>query len=196
MQLTDIQKDNVRQWAAEGASLSRIQDLLAEEFNIRMSFIDVRLLVLELNATIKEKEVKKEVQGEIQNSRTQELKNSRTQEFKNSRTQEHEDSRIQEHTEPEIQDVDGGDAEDMPQEGFEPPAPGASAVSVTLSRIAQPGFAVCGDVTFSDGTAAQWGITARGELALDGLPPDYRPSPEDVRAFQTQLRNLLSGGGN
>jgi len=169
MQLTELQKDKVRQWAAEGASLSRIQDLLREELDIRMSFIDVRFLVLDLNATIKEKEKPKEIEK------------SRSPEVPTSNHDENTES-----------------TEDTEEDDFEPspdPAHGTSTVSVSLSRIAQPGFAVCGDVTFSDGVKANWGITARGELSLAGAAPDYRPSQADVREFQTQLRNLLSGGG-
>jgi len=186
MQLTDIQKDRVRQWAAEGASLSRIQDLLAEEFNIRMSFIDVRFLVLDLEVSIKEKEKKKEQEGstETRNSgvRNEAAPTSDLPSAGGDVGREDDSSAGGEW------DEEGGQEEGMGDDT--PTTP--SKVSVSLSRIAQPGFAVCGDVTFSDGVQAQWGITSRGELALVGPPPNYRPSPEDARAFQTQLRNLLS----
>ena len=176
MQLTDIQKDKVRQWAAEGASLSRIQDLLAEEFNIRMSFIDVRFLVLDLEVSIKEKEAPKPpppASPGVPPSRVPSPE-SPSPEFEEI---------------DKIEEIDKADDFDTPT----PDSPASpSKLTVSLSRIAQPGFAVCGDVTFSDGVSAQWGITARGELALVGPPADYRPSPEDAREFQTQLRNLLS----
>jgi len=162
MQLTDIQKDRVRQWAAEGDSLSKIQDRLTAEFDIRMSYIDVRLLVLELQVAIQEKEKPKEIvpQGA---------------------------------TPPSAPSAPSAGMEDDMDD--EPPmggAPAGGGVSVSVSRIAKPGFAYCGDVTFSDGTQAQWGITAHGELALTGGPAGYRPSPEDVRAFQMELRNQLT----
>ena len=164
MQLTDIQRERVKAWAAEGASLSKIQDRLVEEFDLRMSYIDVRLLVLELQVAIQEKEKPKEI-----------VPPPATPPAAVTSVDETEDD------------------EAMPPP-MGSPAGGApsTGVSVTVSRIAKPGFAYCGDVTFSDGTQAQWGITAHGELALTGGPAGYRPSPEDVRAFQMELRNQLS----
>ena len=160
MQLTELQKDRVRQWAAEGDSLSKIQDKLTAEFGIRMSYIDVRLLVLELQVAIQEKEKPKEIVPQPSP------------------------------TPPSAPHAEM--AEDMDDDPQMDGAPAGNGVSVSVSRIAKPGFAYCGDVTFSDGTQAQWGITAHGELALTGGPAGYRPSPEDVRAFQLELRNQLT----
>ena len=158
MQLNDIQKDRVRQWAAEGETLAKIQDRLTAEFDIRMSYIDVRLLVLELQVAIQEKEKPAAI--------------------------------VPQAAAPASPNV--GMAEEMDDEPPMGEAPAGGGVSVSVSRIAKPGFAYCGDVTFSDGTQAQWGITAHGELALTGGPAGYRPSPEDVRAFQLELRNQLT----
>ena len=169
MQLTDLQKDKVRQWAAEGASLSQIQDRLAQEFDVRMSFIDVRLLVLDLQVSIKEKEKPADP-----------LKSTPPPA---SQGYPPEESGIPD-------DPDESPDSPSPEDSA---TPSASALRVSVSRISQPGFALCGDVTFSDGTQAQWGISTHGELSLAGMPPDYRPTPSDVREFQIQLRQMLSG---
>ena len=87
----------------------------------------------------------------------------------------------------------GTEASDM-----EPPLPGpdgAGGVAVTLDRIIKPGSVVSGTVRFSDGVSASWMLDQLGRLALDAGKPDYRPSPEDVQAFQVELRNLLQKRG-
>lgn len=54
--LTDVQLQKISQWVQEGASLSVIQGKLASELGISMTFLDVRLLVDDLNLTLQEKE--------------------------------------------------------------------------------------------------------------------------------------------
>ena len=55
MELQEEHKDRVRAWAAEGCGLSEIQRRLAEECGIKLTFMDVRFLVLDLGVEIKDK---------------------------------------------------------------------------------------------------------------------------------------------
>ncbi len=48
MQLTDEQKQKVTAWLAEGLKLSDIQGRLGDEYGLRLTYIDVRLLVDDL----------------------------------------------------------------------------------------------------------------------------------------------------
>ena len=48
MQLTDEQKSKVAAWIADGVKLSDIQTRLASECDLRMTYMDVRLLVDDL----------------------------------------------------------------------------------------------------------------------------------------------------
>lgn len=48
MQLTDEQKQKVAQWIADGLKLSDIQIRLADEFEVRLTYMDTRLLVDDL----------------------------------------------------------------------------------------------------------------------------------------------------
>lgn len=48
MQLTDDQKSKVAAWIADGVKLSDIQTRLASECDVRMTYMDVRLLVDDL----------------------------------------------------------------------------------------------------------------------------------------------------
>ncbi len=54
MELNDIQKRAVAEWVAEGVSLSDIQKRITLEFEIPMTYMDVRLLVIDLDVDIVE----------------------------------------------------------------------------------------------------------------------------------------------
>ena len=56
MVLTDEHKKTVASWIADGASLSDVQKRLKDEFQITMTYMDVRFLVDDLKLQIKEEE--------------------------------------------------------------------------------------------------------------------------------------------
>ena len=60
-QLTEDQKASLQRWAAEGASIADLQNRMKEEFEIGMTYMDARFMVLDLGIEIqteKEEEVK------------------------------------------------------------------------------------------------------------------------------------------
>ncbi len=59
MQLTTEQQVQVRQWLADGMKLSEVQKRLESEFQIRLTYMDVRMLVAELQVMPKDPEVPK-----------------------------------------------------------------------------------------------------------------------------------------
>ncbi len=58
--LTPEQQTAVEQWAAEGANLNEVQQRLKAEFGISMTYLDARLLMVDLDLKLKEKERAKE----------------------------------------------------------------------------------------------------------------------------------------
>ena len=58
--LTPEQQTAVEQWAAEGANLNEVQQKLKAEFGISMTYLDARLLMVDLDLKLKEKERAKE----------------------------------------------------------------------------------------------------------------------------------------
>jgi len=69
-----------------------------------------------------------------------------------------------------------------------PPAPGVGGkVSLTVDTIAQPGYMVTGQVTFSDGQTAMWAVDMEGRPRMSAATPGYRPSPADIQEFQILL---------
>lgn len=55
MELSEQQKDTVRQWVRAGASLSDVQKRLASELGLSMTYMDVRFLVLDLGVDVRNK---------------------------------------------------------------------------------------------------------------------------------------------
>jgi hypothetical protein len=64
-----------------------------------------------------------------------------------------------------------------------------------MDSLTLPGALVSGKVTFSDGETAVWMLDQSGRPGLDPDTPDYRPTAEDIQAFQTQLRDLIQKSG-
>jgi len=162
MQLTDDQKQIVAGWIEAGASLNDIQKRLQEELEVSMTYLDVRLLVSELNLVPKEKEKPKE----------------------------------EEKTEPAEDAVDGEPAADDEDDFADDLAGlGGGKVAVSIDQIARPNAMISGKATFSDGEKAEWYIDPMGRLGLDPQKPGYRPSEQDVMAFQVELQKLARSQG-
>jgi hypothetical protein len=69
-------------------------------------------------------------------------------------------------------------------------------VSVDVDAIMRQGALVSGNVTFSDGVKLAWQLSSAGQLGLiPGDDPEYRPNPEDVQSFQSQLEEVLRQKG-
>lgn len=99
----------------------------------------------------------------------------------------------------------------VPQKGPAPgqvPRPGAKSptperttpaptgrVSVNVDTLAKPGAVVSGSVTFSDGNRAEWYLDDMGRLGLVPGQEGYRPSQQDVLAFQNELQAQLERMG-
>lgn len=160
MVLTEQQKQDVRQWLAEGASLSDVQKRLREEHQVAMTYMDVRLMVLELGASVKDKPQPKPVAAPP--------------------------SEVADAADEPLPDGEMESAADAP----------AGGVSVSTDRVVQAGALASGTVTFSDGVTAKWMLDQMGRLGLSSVSkPGYRPSPEDVQAFQIELQNKLASRG-
>ena len=150
MELTEAQKEAVKQWVKEGSSLSEIQKRLAREFQITATFMEVRLLVLDLGLQIKES------------------------------------------SQPAARPATVA----QPAGGREPRADIGTGVRVELDRVVRAGALVSGTVTFSDGVKASWALDQMGRLAMDaGGRKNYRPSEEDLLAFQEALEQELRRHG-
>ena len=72
-----------------------------------------------------------------------------------------------------------------------PEAIGGS-VQVDIDPVTRPGMVFNGSVTFSDGQKGFWSLDQLGRISLKPAQQGYRPSQEDVTAFQESLQQQLS----
>ena len=94
----------------------------------------------------------------------------------------------------EIEDAEDATAEPVEAELVDEGSKGA--VIVDVDAIMRPGSLVSGTVAFSDGVSLGWQLSAAGQLGLiPGEDPEYRPSPEDLQSFQSQLEEVLRKKG-
>lgn len=72
----------------------------------------------------------------------------------------------------------------------------SNKVQVDVDAITPPGALISGSVTFSDGVKMGWQLLSNGQLGLTpGDDPNYRPSPEDMQEFRTQMDETLRKKG-
>lgn len=171
MDLTDTQKAAVTAWVEAGADLGQIQTRLKDEFELNLTYLDTRFLLGDLGL---------ELHSESEDSKTE---------------QEEASSAPEAETPPPDDSVDPVETpEETPPDADETPLIGGK-VTVTVDSIAQPHAIVSGKVNFSDGESAGWYLDQMGRLGLDPSTPDYKPSEEDIAAFQMELQNVLRNQG-
>ena len=160
MELTDAQKAAITQWIQEGRSLADVQRSLREDFEVSITYMDVRFLVDDLDIAVFEEEPE-----------ASELSEAPEVSSGEDTTTEPTEAEL-------VDDVSNG------------------AVTVDVDAIPRPGSLVNGTVVFSDGVSLGWQLSAAGQLGLiPGDDPEYRPSPEDVQSFQSQLEEVLRKKG-
>ncbi len=83
-----------------------------------------------------------------------------------------------------------------PEAGVPPDAEGSTAsATVTISELARPGMMASGTVTFDGGEKAEWYLDQMGQLGLNPEKPEFRPTPSQMRAFQTELQQAAQKKG-
>ena len=159
MNLDEAQRSKVADWIQQGLKLSEIQNRLAAELGVRLTYMEVRFLVDDLKLTPKDVEPPKPVQSVLTAPAG---------------------------APPEAAPAPAarpGAVAPKPA----PPGAGPGRVSVSVDQIARPGAVVSGKVTFTDGESAAWYIDQMGRLGLAPQKTGYRPSTTDLHQFQAAL---------
>ena len=177
MELDEKQKTEVAKWFAAGTGLDEIQKRIASEFGIKISYLDLRLMVAELPQP-EEKPAEPEKPEE------------------HGREQFPDDPGYQDA--PDYPDDAGRpEAPDAAEDQMPPEDQNAAGgdVSVDMDALTIPGTIASGTATFSDGTSGKWYLDQMGRLGMAELPAGYRPSQGDATMFQTKLVELLRSKG-
>ncbi len=178
--LTDEQTKAVRSWAEDGADLPAIQKRLGDEFEVHLTFMDTRFLIADLEIELKSEEEEEEVVAEP------------VVEEAAAETAAPVD---------QAQELPADDAvaEAPPENGADPEADPAAGplekVTVTISELQRPGMMANGNVTFANGQTAEWYLDQMGQLGMNPTEPEFRPSPQQMLAFQQELQRLAQQKG-
>src|SRR3974390_2254551 len=162
MNRDEAQRKKVAEWIKQGLKLAEIQNRLVSELGVKLTYMEVRLLVDDLKLVPKDTEAPKAASGVLAGSGAGAG------------------------TQPPSTPAKAGAA----APGQAGPGP-AGGVSVSVDQIARPGALASGKVTFSDGNRAEWYLDQTGRLGLVAQQPGYRPPPADVPQFQAALETEL-----
>lgn len=173
-ELNNEQMEQVRQWCADGADLATVQEKIAAEFDIRLTYLDTRMLLADLGATAGKSE------------KEQEREAAQAREAEKKKTEETLDEKPDAPTEPAGVPGAPGDPAGMPTGG---------KATVSVSSVTPPGMIVAGKVTFSDGKSAEWYLDQLGRLGMNPGDPGHKPSEADLIAFQKELQQVLKKQG-
>lgn len=173
MNLDEAQAAKVRQWVDEGLKASDIQTKLMAELGLKLTYAEVRFLLGDLQLRPKDPPPAPEPKTALANAAS---------------------------TSPAA--APGSGAKGPGGLGLRPvggpgedAVPGVPSVTVSVDDITRPNMVVSGKVTFSDGTAGEWGIDRMGRPVLKTSKPGYHPPQEDLMEFQAQLEQVLARFG-
>ncbi len=162
MNLDEAQKLKVRTWIDQGLQPAEIQNRIGQEFGLRLTYMEVRFLLADLNLKPKDRE------PAVAQPTT--LGGKGPESAKPGQRLTPEPSR-----------------QPPPQEDLLP-----GGVSVTVDQLTRPGAVVSGKVKFSDGKSAEWYLDQMGRLGLAASEKGYKPSQQDLLEFQSALQNELA----
>jgi hypothetical protein len=172
MTVSEEQRNAITTWLNEGASLADVQHKLKDEFDIVMTYMDVRLLVIDIGAEVQDKpepKPKKKTPAPTTES------GATDREELNTRSGQ-------------IDEADPGMSESSSEQI-------GGKVAVSVDRLVVPGAMVSGNVTFSDGVNARWMIDRMGRFGLEPDVDGYQPADDDMQQFQLELRDQLQRMG-
>ncbi len=167
--LTQEQLALVESWAADGATLNDVQTRLKSEFGISLTYLEARLLMLDVGVRLKDKP-REQPKPEP----------------------EAPPAAAPKEPEPEAWEEP---ASALAETEIEPENEPGAEVTLTADQIAIPGALISGKVTFSDGQTATWYLDQFGRLGLGGAPQGYQPPKGDIPKFQQQLDRIMQRAG-
>lgn len=198
MNLSPEQQQAIASWVAAGDNLSALQQKLAEQFKISMTYRDVRFLIDDLNLVLKDTapkvdatDISKAPPPPPAPSATQRTAPPEKKGFLDKAKKKLGLAREQPGPTP-VEDDLGDD--DLPEDDFEDlPPSGPSKVAVSVDKVSLiPGALASGSVTFSDGVTGQWVVDQYGRPGFTKISKEgYRPSPADAQGFMKELSTAL-----
>ena len=171
--MTEAQKQKVVEWIQQGLKLSEIQTRIDSELGVRMTYMEVKMLLADLELKPKDQEPAKTAAPLVGAAPAAGGNREGT-------------------PSPGLSSPAPAEPEDEPFAPDAPPPGLGGNVAVSIDTITRPGALVSGKVTFSDQKTADWYLDQMGRLGMAPTEKGYRPSQMDVMAFQNELQNQLA----
>lgn len=200
MSPTPEQKQAIASWIAAGDNLSVVQKKLSEQFQISMTYRDVRFLVDDLNLELKDAAPKVDASDV---SKTPAAKESSSPAPARNAPPEKKGflDKAKEKLglgKGDAAATDTGDADEIAEDELdELPPGGPTNVVVDVDKVTLlPGALASGTVTFSDGVTGKWVVDQYGRPGFTEVSkPGYRPSEADAQGFMQELSAALQKRG-
>src|SRR4051812_17821388 len=201
MNLTAEQKQAVASWVAAGDNLSAVQKKLSEQFQLALTYRDVRFLVDDLNLELKDAAPKVDTSDVTKAQAAKPAAaaagpRGAAPEKKGFFDKAKEKLGLAKDEQAEDEAVAAEDFEE--EEAFEDAPGGApSNVTVSVDKVTLiPSALASGTVTFSDGVTGKWVVDQYGRPGFTEVSkPGYRPNPADAQAFMQELSVALQKRG-
>jgi hypothetical protein len=137
---------------------------LKAQFGLSMTYMEARLLAMELEVRLKDKTIKAAPVPEAPVEAAEEVMDA---------------------------EFEGPEPESFPLAEDEAGEPGVAVFEMAKDELIVPGALVSGTATFSDGMTAKWFLDQTGRLSLKAEQPGYQPPQADVPKFQQGLEKIL-----
>jgi hypothetical protein len=198
MTLTPEQKTAVAGWVAAGDNLSAVQKKLAEQFQLSLTYRDVRFLVDDLDLTLKDPAPKVDTSDVSKTPPPAAAAKPAAPAAKKGFLDKAKEKLGLGSSDAEADDLPLEDEGDLPPEEALDDLPAAAAnVTIEVDKLSLiPGALASGSVTFSDGVTGKWVVDQYGRPGFTQISqPGYRPSAADAQAFMQELSRALQKQG-
>jgi hypothetical protein len=215
MKLTPEQNAAVASWIAAGDNLSVVQKKLAEQFQLTLTYMDVRFLVDDLDLTLKDPAPAPDAQPDLTKTAPEQpdqeqrrTAHTRTANPFDADDLDDNDTPHAQHPSPPSampRENEAYDEDDtMPPQAPEAANDAADAADAAPTNIRVevdnvtliPGALASGSVTFTDGVTGKWMVDQYGRPGFTQISQQgYRPAPADAQAFMQELGVALRKKG-
>jgi hypothetical protein len=191
MTLTPEQKQAVSSWVAAGDNLSAVQKKLLDQFQISMTYRDVRFLVDDLDLALKDPAPKVDTSDV---SKTPPAKPAAPAPEKKGFLDKAKE-KLGLGGAPTDDELPAD--EELADEAVDEFPPAAGNVSLEIDKVTLiPGALASGSVTFSDGVTGKWIVDNQGRPGFTKISqPGYRPSAADAQSFMQELSRAFQARG-
>ncbi len=188
MTLKPEQKQAVTSWVAAGDNLSAVQKKLADQFQISLTYRDVRFLVDDLNLELKDPAPKVDTSDVSKAQPAASTPAPGASANKKGFIEKAKEKLGLAKPDAGEGEMPEGEFDDLPEDGN---------VVVTLDKVnLNPGAIASGTVKFSDGVTGKWIVDQQGRPGFTEVSrPGYRPSPADSQAFMMELNRAVQERG-